>query len=148
MIGLCRMISAVVVSSIAVIGASSTAWSFDLTVRVLGATPGTGQILASLFNSHGSYMSKPYRDNIALVDGAGISTTVFKELPAGDYAVSLIYDDDSDGELDTNFVGIPTEAFGFSNNATAFFGPPDWAGAAFSLQNDLMIEIKLDTADE
>ncbi|MGI9433684.1 MAG: DUF2141 domain-containing protein [Geminicoccaceae bacterium] len=120
--------------------------SHDLTITVSGATPGTGQILTTLFNSADSYMNEPYREAKTPVDDAGISTIVFNDLPAAAYAVSIVYDWNSDGRLDTNLFGIPSEAFGFSNGATAFFGPPDWDDARFSLQGDLAIEIKLETA--
>ena len=92
-------------------------------------------------------MNEPYREEQTLVDDMGRSTVVFVDLPATAYAVSIVYDWDSDGELDKNFIGIPTEAFGFSNNATAFFGPPDWDAAHFALQGDLTIEIELETAE-
>lgn len=121
--------------------------SYDLTVTVSGGTPRTGQILVTLFNSSEAYMNEPFREEQAPVDDAGRSTVVFVDLSAAAYAVSVVYDWDSDGELDTNFVGIPTEAFGFSNNVTAFFGPPDWDAARFLLQGDLAIEIELDTTE-
>jgi len=122
--------------------------SFELTVTVSGAAPGSGQILATLFNSSESYMSEPYREESAPVDDAGISTVVFGELPAAAYAVSIVYDRDLDGELGTNIVGIPTEAFGFSNNTVAFFGPPKWQATSFALRGDLKIDIELDTTDQ
>jgi uncharacterized protein (DUF2141 family) len=121
--------------------------SHDLTVVISGGIPRTGQVLVTLFNSSQSYMRESHREEQAPVDDGGRSTMVFVALPATDYAVSVVYDRDSDGELDTNFVGIPTEAFGFSNNATAFFGPPDWDAARFALQGDLTIEIELETTE-
>ena len=92
-------------------------------------------------------MKEPYREDIAPVDKGGMSSILFDGLPAQDYAVSLIYDADADGELDTNIFGVPTEAFGFSNGAKAFFGPPGWTAAAFTLDDDLTIEIELESAD-
>lgn len=131
-----------------IIGQVAADPSYDLTITISGATPQTGQILATLFNSSQSYMNEPYREALAPVDDAGRSTVVIADLPAAAYAVSVVYDWDSDGELDTNFVGIPTEAFGFSNNATALFGPPDWDAVRFKLQGDLSIEIELDMAEQ
>lgn len=37
-------------------------------------------------------------------------------LPAGEYAVTVQHDEDGDGQLDTNFVGVPTEGYGATNN--------------------------------
>lgn len=58
------------------------------------------------------------------------------DVPHGTYAVRLYHDEDDDGELDTNLVGVPQEAFGFSNNARGSMGPPDFRKAAFTLDTD------------
>ena len=52
---------------------------------------------------------------------------------AGRYAIRLFHDRDDDGELDTDLLGIPSEPYGFSNNAPARFGPPDFEAAAFEI---------------
>ena len=47
---------------------------------------------------------------------------------------------DADDDFDTNFLGIPTENYGFSNNARGLFGPPNWEDAKFKFnQSDLVI---------
>ncbi|WEK44240.1 MAG: DUF2141 domain-containing protein [Candidatus Sphingomonas colombiensis] len=53
-------------------------------------------------------------------------------LPAGDYAVAVIHDENGNGKLDT-FAGIPREGFGFSRNPAIGFGPPSFAAARFTL---------------
>ena len=40
----------------------------------------------------------------------------FKGVPAGNYAVLLTHDENDNGKLDTNLVGMPVEGYGFSNN--------------------------------
>lgn len=50
----------------------------------------------------------------------------FEGLKAGIYAISIFHDENDNGKLDTNFIGIPTEPYGFSNNAKGMFGPPDF----------------------
>ena len=52
-------------------------------------------------------------------------------LPWGQYAASAYHDEDDDGELNTNLFGAPSEPFGFSNDAHARFGRPDFTEAAF-----------------
>jgi uncharacterized protein (DUF2141 family) len=42
----------------------------------------------------------------------------------GWYAVALFHDENSNGHLDTNLLGIPTEGYGFSGNPTIYLGPP------------------------
>ena len=50
-------------------------------------------------------------------------TIIFEDLKAGTYAIRCFHDENNNGELDTNFIGIPKEGFGFSNDAFGKFGP-------------------------
>lgn len=119
-----------------------------LRVEILGAAPSTGQILGSLFNSEASYMTAPYAESSAPVDQSGNAALIFNDVPPGAYAVSIVYDEDNVGELDTGFFGIPSEAFGFSNDAKASFGPPPYAEARFIVSEDARaIRINLDEAE-
>ncbi|NJN52817.1 MAG: DUF2141 domain-containing protein [Gammaproteobacteria bacterium] len=54
-------------------------------------------------------------------------------LPAGEYAIRVMHDVNGNSKLDANFVGMPTEPFGFSNDAAGSFGPPKWDAAKFTL---------------
>lgn len=64
-------------------------------------------------------------------------------LPAGDYAVRIMQDRNDNRKLDSNFVGMPTEPWAFSNNATGSFGPPGWEEAKFSLEGLATQRIRL-----
>jgi uncharacterized protein (DUF2141 family) len=65
-------------------------------------------------------------------------------LPAGNYAVSAYQDLNGNGKLDKNLVGIPSEPYGFSNNARPKFRAPNWDETRFELRADTQIEIKLE----
>ena len=69
---------------------------------------------------------------IVMVD-AGTSTFEY-ELPAGQYAVGIFHDVNLNNKMDNNFLGLPKEQYGFSNNARALFGPPSFEDAAFELK--------------
>ena len=69
---------------------------------------------------------------IVMVD-AGTSTFEYK-LPAGQYAVGIFHDVNLNNKMDNNFLGLPKEQYGFSNNARALFGPPSFEDAAFELK--------------
>jgi uncharacterized protein (DUF2141 family) len=60
----------------------------------------------------------------------------FPGLKPGRYAVAVYHDENDNGELDTNLLGIPTEGYGFSNDATGFAGPPDFDAAAVEVPDD------------
>jgi uncharacterized protein (DUF2141 family) len=56
------------------------------------------------------------------------------ELAPGTYAISCFHDLNDNGKLDTNFMGIPSEPYGFSNNARPKFRAPKWSEAKFELK--------------
>jgi len=73
----------------------------------------------------------------------GVVTTSF-EVEPGEYAISVHHDDNDNGKMDTNFIGIPKEPTGLSNGAVPKFGPPKYKDAAFRVGNeDLEMPIKL-----
>ena len=66
-------------------------------------------------------------------------------MPFGEYAIKLFHDENMDGELDSNFLGIPTEDHGFSNNASGTFGPADYDDAKLIFgQTEMTMEISVD----
>lgn len=60
----------------------------------------------------------------------GVLRFVLRDLPPGRYAVNAYHDENGNGELDTNFVGIPSEGYGFANDPSTSFGPADFDAAA------------------
>ncbi len=63
----------------------------------------------------------------------------------GNYAIKVFHDENNNHELDSNILGIPTEDYGFSNNANAWFGPPSWEKANFLFNKEkLVVEISID----
>lgn len=69
----------------------------------------------------------------------------FKSLEFGNYAIKVFHDENTNRELDSNFLGIPTEDYGFSNNASSWFGPPSWENAVFLFNHvEMTIEISVE----
>lgn len=60
------------------------------------------------------------------------NTVVLKDLPAGGYAFVVLHDANSNGKLDRNLLGVPTEDYAFSNDALGKMGPPSFEQARFS----------------
>ena len=67
----------------------------------------------------------------------------FPELEEGKYAVAVFHDENKNGKLDKNYLGIPTEVYGFSNNARRTFSAPSFEEAEVNLKSDLTISIVL-----
>ena len=56
----------------------------------------------------------------------------FEDIPPGTYALAVIHDENMDGKLDTNWFGVPTEGYGFSNDAQGWLGAPSFSAASFT----------------
>jgi len=70
---------------------------------------------------------------------------VIDSLKYGEYAVKVFHDENKNGELDTDFLGIPDEDYGYSNDASGWFGPPSWEKAKFIFnQPEMTIRIEVD----
>lgn len=55
----------------------------------------------------------------------------FEDIPPGTYAIAVIHDENMNGKLETNWLGIPTEGYGFSNDAKGMIGVPSFSAASF-----------------
>ena len=81
---------------------------------------------------------------IAMRAIAGTQSVVFTNLKPGPYAVIVFHDENDSGKLTENWLGEPTEGYGFSNNAEGFLSAPSFQNAAVLLGNsDLSIVITL-----
>ncbi|MEO1080371.1 MAG: DUF2141 domain-containing protein [Pseudomonadota bacterium] len=122
---------------------ASSARAADLTVAIQGMSERTGTLYWSLFDSAKDFEGDGpavFAAQARVADGE-LRTTIHG-LPAGRYAVKLFHDANNNGELDRNLVGIPTEGYGFSNNAGRR-GPPRFEDAAVTVDDDLKIDIEV-----
>jgi uncharacterized protein (DUF2141 family) len=70
---------------------------------------------------------------------------IIDSLKYGEYAVRVFHDENKNGKLDTDFLGIPDEDYGYSNDASGWFGPPSWKKAKFIFnQPEMTIKIDID----
>ncbi len=95
-----------------------------------------GDIRIAVFDSKQSYQSKKNPIHAVVLPIKSMEMEwQNKHLPFGNYAIAVYHDRNKNGELDTNLLGIPKEAYGFSNNARGKFGPASWKDAAFEISN-------------
>jgi uncharacterized protein (DUF2141 family) len=107
-----------------------------LMVEISGLKDSSGNVYIAVYDSDSTWLSDEMVLNQKVdiadaLDGDLVRTELL--LPLGDYALSVFYDQDGDGELKTNFIGMPKEPIALSNNAVAKFGPPKYSDAVFSL---------------
>jgi uncharacterized protein (DUF2141 family) len=113
-----------------------------LTIEISITKYNKGNILLALYNSEEDYLDNDYRSaSVVVTDKKAI--IVFKEIDKGTYAFSFFHDVNNNENLDTNFLGIPKEPYGFSNHQKGRFGPPKFEKAMFDIKNDLKLEISI-----
>lgn len=125
-----------------VLGFNSSQGQNTLTVTIDNIQEAKGSLRVGLFDNADNFL-KESREGKIVKASAGAMTIEFDNLVSGDYAVSVIHDLNENGELDSNFIGIPTEPYGFSNNAMGNFGPPSFEKAKFKLAENLTTSISL-----
>ena len=80
---------------------------------------------ASVFGNDSGDKSGPSEDMInGIIEWVDTESVTYRfEIPAGNYAIGIFIDTNANEALDRNFLQIPTEQYGFSNNAKGRFGP-------------------------
>jgi uncharacterized protein (DUF2141 family) len=103
-----------------------------LRVTVTNVTEASGVLLLGVYDREDNWLGvPPYRSLEMPVAGnrSGDSVVLELRLPPGRYALSLFHDLNGNRRLDTNFLGIPKEASGSSNNPPTRWGPPKFSDA-------------------
>ena len=115
---------------------------FKLTVNIEKANSNEGQMMIALYDSESDFLDKTFKGTKSEISNNGCTVT-FENVPEGTYAVSIFHDENKNDKLDSNFIGIPKEDYGCSNNAKGFMGPPKWKDAKFEIKQDKSITITL-----
>lgn len=126
------------------ISVSWCASTVRLTIEMFEHPGSNGVIKVSVWKGESAFLKgKPYREASAnMADGK--ATAVFDDMEPGDYAVSAYYDKNKNGKMDQNFVGKPTEPYGFSNDARGKFGPAKYQDSRLDLAaEDRIVTIHL-----
>lgn len=115
-----------------VLFAASSLFAAELTVE-LQNPPDSGQIEVLLFDSAASF--KDLRDPAfsKIVPATGQNQMTLSDVPPGDYALMVHHDENGNGQLDKNFIGIPREPVGFANGYSPK-GPPGYNRARLTIR--------------
>lgn len=117
-------------------GLASAATAADLTLNLSTRASG-GRIAVAVYRDAESFRRSeaPVATRMVARTGAVTSVTITGLAP-GRYAVATFHDMDGNGDLTLWPIGLPREAYGFSNDARGRFGPPPFSAAAFDLPAD------------
>jgi uncharacterized protein (DUF2141 family) len=129
---------------IAGILATSAIQAAELIVKVNDVRTQKGQLLMAVFNSADAWDGKAEAVASQALDAAATEVDFhFPGLAAGRYAVSVMHDENGNGKLDSNFMGIPIEGYGFSNDPQVM-RKATFEEAAFAVgADDATIELHL-----
>jgi uncharacterized protein (DUF2141 family) len=115
-----------------------------LIVKITGLHSGKGQVRIAVFNSAETWLGEhPVYSSTIKVDGQTVTWTI-NDVPYGDYGIAAFHDENSNGKMDRNLVGVPKEPYGFSNNLTVILRAPRWEKAKFPIRNpttEISIEV-------
>jgi len=128
----------IAVASVAVIAGGTN--TLSVTIKNLKNTD--GKLRVTLFDSEASWLETGEQQVISFDDKSAVLVS-FADVPAGTYAVSVIHDENANGDLDTGLFGIPTEGYGFSNDAKGNFGPASFEDSKFEVTENSEIEINI-----
>lgn len=115
-------------------GAQADAPCPGIHVKILDIRNSTGAVACALFESSVGFPTEylhaasrimviKVRDRQARCD--------FEDIAPGSYALAVVHDENMNGKLDVNWLGIPVEGYGFSNDASALLGAPSFSAASF-----------------
>ncbi len=107
----------------------------SITVHISGMKNLPGMFGVSLYNSKKGFPGKHEQAYASALKKmtSDADTIIFQPLPYGSYAISIMHDENNNGKLDTNFIGIPKEGVGVSNNPKIGFGGPKFEDSVFTL---------------
>ena len=109
-----------------------------VTVTVVGAKHSQHYIYLQMLDAEGGIVQRvrePLTDNQAVF--------TLQDVPSGQFAISTFHDENGNAKLDTKLFGIPSERYGFSNDAVARFGPPKLEEQLFTVEANTALTIKL-----
>ena len=116
-------------------------------VKILNIRNSIGTVACALFESPAGFPIEflHYATNIMVIKIRDTQARCdFLDIPPGTYALAVIHDENMNGKLDTNWLGVPTEGYGFSNDAKALLSAPSFSASSFQYDGqNLELTIRL-----
>jgi uncharacterized protein (DUF2141 family) len=116
----------------------ATGQGHTLTIVVEGISNTNGVVGVLVFSSARGWPKDNARAfrAIAVPAHQGVVTILVSDLPSNDYAVVVLHDENENRRLDRNWLGLPKEQWGMSNNPQVHFSAPSFKQACFTLSQD------------
>ncbi len=105
----------------------------NFTVKISGVKKLSGSVRIAIFDNKENWLKKPVHTAVLPAGQNNIVEYTNTNVSYGEYAIAVYHDVNGNGEMDRNFIGLPKEPYGFSNNARGSFGPAKWKKAKISI---------------
>jgi uncharacterized protein (DUF2141 family) len=139
-----QKITAVLATTAVFVYTSPAAQAVELTVKITGPKSTLGKMGCALFASADGFPFDTSKANAQVVPvDAATTTCLFSNIAVGTYAVGVVHDLNGNEKVDKNFLGVPTESWAVSNNISHLLRAPTFEEAAFKLDGNLQINLRL-----
>lgn len=135
------------IAAIPMLFLSQAASAEDLVVQLESLRSTKGSIILCVWNSASAFpdcdKGKPIARQSVAATTAGTTPVVFRDIAPGAIAISAFHDENGNGRFDANFIGLPLEGVGLSNNPKMGFGPPKYRSAVITPRPGTVVRIKM-----
>jgi uncharacterized protein (DUF2141 family) len=122
---------------LAAAAAAAGAQAATVDVHVSNVAGGKGSIRVAVCDRERFLKQCAYTASMPAREGENVIAV--PGVPKGTWAVLVYQDENGNGELDRNFIGIPKENYGFSRDAASKFGPPGFDEAAIQVGDEATV---------
>lgn len=115
-----------------------------LTIKISNIEKMQGEIKVGVFNTGTNFLKQGAAiKNYSIKVDKNTALLTITDLPKGEYAITMYHDENSDNECNRNFIGIPKEPYGFSNNIKPRMSAPKYEDCKFELTENITLHIKM-----
>jgi uncharacterized protein (DUF2141 family) len=136
-----------VVCAVEAAGPVDAAAATPLRVEVTSLRGDRGAVYCTLYAAPGTgFPTNPSKAKASVRAGIRDRKSVceFAEVGPGEYAVSVLHDENGNGKMDTDWMGIPKEGYGATRDARGSMGPPKFRDAAFTYKGGgLTLQVRM-----
>jgi uncharacterized protein (DUF2141 family) len=105
----------------------------DVTFEIQDIRSSDGKLYIQMFKGADDYAKGKASFMQIAKAKKGTATISFPDVEDGEYAIRFFHDENDNGKMETNMLGMPTEGYGFSNNAQPNFGPAKYKDMKFGV---------------
>jgi uncharacterized protein (DUF2141 family) len=120
---------------------STSVQATQLEIDISGIKSDAGKIYMQLFRGEDNFKQNKPVVATFIEAKTGEAKVLFNDVEAGEYAVRFFHDENDNGKLETNLFRLPTEGYGFSNDATPNFGPVSYSQMKFIVPTNVNVVV-------